>query len=33
MEQPIVEDGLRWHILAVPDGNEFCVLEPYESGS
>jgi predicted enzyme related to lactoylglutathione lyase len=26
--EPIVEDGLRWHILADPDGNEFCVLEP-----
>ena len=26
--QPIVEDGWRWHILADPDGNEFCVLEP-----
>jgi predicted enzyme related to lactoylglutathione lyase len=27
-EQPVVEDGLRWHVLADPDGNEFCVLEP-----
>jgi predicted enzyme related to lactoylglutathione lyase len=26
--EPIAEDGLRWHILADPDGNEFCVLEP-----
>jgi len=25
---PIEEGGLRWHILADPDGNEFCVLEP-----
>ena len=27
-EQPLIEDGWRWHILADPDGNEFCVLEP-----
>jgi len=26
--EPIVEDGWRWHILADPDGNEFCVLQP-----
>lgn len=26
--EPIIEDGLRWHILADPDGNEFCVLQP-----
>ncbi|HYZ52833.1 MAG TPA: VOC family protein [Streptosporangiaceae bacterium] len=26
--QPITEDGWRWHILADPDGNEFCVLQP-----
>jgi predicted enzyme related to lactoylglutathione lyase len=26
--QPVVEDGWRWHILADPDGNEFCVLQP-----
>jgi predicted enzyme related to lactoylglutathione lyase len=32
-EQPVVEGGLRWHILADPDGNEFCVLASYESGS
>jgi predicted enzyme related to lactoylglutathione lyase len=25
---PLVEDGLRWHVLADPDGNEFCVLQP-----
>jgi predicted enzyme related to lactoylglutathione lyase len=25
---PIVEGGLRWHVLTDPDGNEFCVLEP-----
>jgi predicted enzyme related to lactoylglutathione lyase len=27
-ERPLVEDGLRWHVLADPDGNEFCVLQP-----
>jgi hypothetical protein len=27
-EQPISEEGWRWHILADPDGNEFCVLQP-----
>lgn len=26
--EPIVEDGWRWNILADPDGNEFCVLQP-----
>ena len=26
--EPIAEDGWRWHILADPDGNEFCVLQP-----
>ena len=26
--QPIAEDGWCWHILADPDGNEFCVLQP-----
>jgi predicted enzyme related to lactoylglutathione lyase len=25
---PIVEAGWRWHVLADPDGNEFCVIEP-----
>jgi predicted enzyme related to lactoylglutathione lyase len=29
---PIVEDGWRWHILADPDGNEFCVLQPADGG-
>lgn len=24
----VAEDGFRWHILADPDGNEFCVLQP-----
>lgn len=27
-DEPILEDGLRWQILADPDGNEFCVLQP-----
>jgi predicted enzyme related to lactoylglutathione lyase len=26
--QPVTEDGWRWHILADPDGNEFCILQP-----
>jgi predicted enzyme related to lactoylglutathione lyase len=26
--EPVVEEGWRWHILADPDGNEFCVLQP-----
>jgi predicted enzyme related to lactoylglutathione lyase len=26
--QPIDEHGWRWHVLADPDGNEFCVLRP-----
>ena len=26
--QPVAEDGWLWHILADPDGNEFCVLQP-----
>jgi predicted enzyme related to lactoylglutathione lyase len=25
---PIAEDGWTWHVLADPDGNEFCVLQP-----
>ena len=31
--QPLTEDGWRWHVLADPDGNEFCVLEPPRSRS
>ena len=27
-QQPVTEDGWRWHVLADPDGNEFCVLRP-----
>jgi predicted enzyme related to lactoylglutathione lyase/uncharacterized protein YciI len=27
-ERPVEEDGFRWHILADPDGNEFCILQP-----
>jgi predicted enzyme related to lactoylglutathione lyase len=30
--EPISEDGLRWHVLADPDGNEFCVLQPLGVG-
>jgi predicted enzyme related to lactoylglutathione lyase len=26
--QAVIEEGWRWHILADPDGNEFCVLQP-----
>lgn len=26
--EPVVEGGWQWHILADPDGNEFCVLQP-----
>jgi predicted enzyme related to lactoylglutathione lyase len=25
---PVAEHGWAWHILADPDGNEFCVLQP-----
>lgn len=25
--EPVEEDDFRWHILADPDGNEFCVLQ------
>jgi predicted enzyme related to lactoylglutathione lyase len=27
-EHPVTEAGWRWHVLADPDGNEFCVLQP-----
>jgi predicted enzyme related to lactoylglutathione lyase len=30
--QAVMEDGWRWHILADPDGNEFCVLQPPGEG-
>jgi predicted enzyme related to lactoylglutathione lyase len=26
--EPVAEHGWTWHILADPDGNEFCVLQP-----
>ena len=26
--QPVLEVGWRWHILADPEGNEFCILQP-----
>ncbi len=25
---PVTEGGWLWHILADPDGNEFCILQP-----
>jgi predicted enzyme related to lactoylglutathione lyase len=31
-DQAVIEDGWRWHVLADPDGNEFCVLQPPGSG-
>ncbi len=27
-EEPIEEDGWIWHVLADPDGNEFCCATP-----
>jgi predicted enzyme related to lactoylglutathione lyase len=30
-DAPVSEYGWRWHILADPDGNEFCVLQPPDS--
>jgi catechol 2,3-dioxygenase-like lactoylglutathione lyase family enzyme len=27
-EEPMAEFGFRWQILADPDGNELCVVEP-----
>ena len=27
-EEAVVEAGWVWHVLADPDGNEFCVLQP-----
>ena len=32
-EEPIVESGWTWHVLADPDGNEFCVLQPPSQGA
>lgn len=29
--EPIEEHGWTWHVLADPDGNEFCVLQPPQS--
>ena len=26
--EPVVEHGWRWQVLADPDGNELCVLQP-----
>ncbi|HEY1641260.1 MAG TPA: VOC family protein [Streptosporangiaceae bacterium] len=25
--EPVTEEGWRWHVLADPDGNEFCILQ------
>jgi predicted enzyme related to lactoylglutathione lyase len=30
-EQPLEEEPLRWHVLADPEGNEFCVLAPLDT--
>ncbi|BEL06383.1 VOC family protein [Actinoplanes sichuanensis] len=30
--EPIEEHGWVWHVLADPDGNEFCVLQPPADG-
>ena len=27
-DEPLEEDGWRWHVLTDPDANEFCVLQP-----
>jgi predicted enzyme related to lactoylglutathione lyase len=27
-DAPVEEYGWRWHVLADPDGNEFCILQP-----
>ncbi len=29
--EAVAEAGWRWHVLADPDGNEFCVLQPPDS--
>ena len=31
-DQAVLEDGWRWCVLADPDGNEFCVLQPPRTG-
>jgi predicted enzyme related to lactoylglutathione lyase len=30
-DEPMTEWGFIWHVLADPDGNEFCVVQPPES--
>jgi predicted enzyme related to lactoylglutathione lyase len=30
-EVPVEEDGVRWVVMADPDGNEFCVVEEHAS--
>ena len=27
VRRPKADDGLAWHVLADPDGNEFCVFD------
>ena len=27
-DEPLREGGFAWHVLADPDGNEFCVVQP-----
>jgi len=27
-DDPVEEDGWKWHVLADLDGNEFCILQP-----
>ncbi len=29
-DEPVLEEGWVWHVLADPDGNELCVLQPSE---
>jgi predicted enzyme related to lactoylglutathione lyase len=31
-EEPLAEHGWTWHVLADPDGNEFCLIQPPEAG-
>lgn len=27
-DQPLIEHDWQWHVLADPDGSEFCILQP-----
>ena len=31
-EEPLAEYGWTWHVLADPDGNEFCLIRPPAAG-